>query len=155
VDGARAIVVEVEGVAPGVRIPLPIVGALVGSIPIAPTPKGHVLGFEPVFNRVAAVYEELLKIRNDGRLVRVITTLREYDDLAILSCVITRDAQTGNALYLSLEFKQVRFGSTEKVPVPVIPRGKADKGNKVAIPTTEPPGPAERASALHNLFGGP
>src|SRR5687767_4349391 len=42
VDGARVIDVEVEGVAPSIRVPLPIVGSLVGNISIAPSPKGVV-----------------------------------------------------------------------------------------------------------------
>jgi hypothetical protein len=33
VDGAREVDVQVEGVAPGVRIPLPIAGSLIGNIP--------------------------------------------------------------------------------------------------------------------------
>lgn len=151
-DGATTVNVEIEGVPPGVKVPLPVVGALVGSIPIGPAPKGTVMGFSPDFDRVAACYEELLKIRNEGILVRVLTRLREYDNMAMESLEVVRDASSGNALNLSLSFKEVRFGSTEEVPVPVIPRGKADKGPKVPIAGVEPPG-TERASVLFNAFG--
>jgi|SRR6185503_3872212 len=151
-DGASKIQVEVEGVGPSVRVPLPIAGALIGNIPLPGlTPKGHVLGFSPDFDRVAAVYEELLKIRNSGTLVGIITTLREYENMGIAMIEVLRDANSGNILALSLEFKEVQFGSTEEVPVPIIPRGKADKGTKA--PKLSAPGGAERASALYNAFG--
>lgn len=150
-DGARETVVEVEGVGPSIRVPLPLVGSLVGNIPIAPNPKGVVRGYEPSFDRVAACYEELLKIRSEGRLVRVITTLREYEDMGIVNLEVTRNVQAGNSLVFTMDLKQVRFGSTETVPVPVIPRAKTDKGSKVPKPAT--PDVSDRASAAFNAFG--
>lgn len=150
VDGAKQTVVEVEGVAPSVRVPLPVVGSLVGNISIAPTPKGHVMGFDPAFDRVAACYEALLEIRNKGILATVITTLRQYENMGMVSLAVTREAASGNSLQFTIQWKQVRFGATENVPVPKIPRNKKDKGTKVpeaAEPDTE------RASALFNAFG--
>jgi hypothetical protein len=150
-DGAREIDVEIEGVASGVRIPLPVVGSLVGNIPITPTPKGVVRGYDPAFDRISACYASLLKLRNEGVLCRVITHLRHYDSMAIRRLGVTLDGATGHSLPLSLEFVQIRIGSTEEVPVPEIPRTRKDKG-------ATSPGPpdadvSENASALFNTFG--
>ena len=154
IDGAEAVDVEVEGVAPGVRIPLPVLGALVGNIPIAPTPKGIVRGYSPSFNRIGACYDALLKLRNDGVLCRVITHIRNYDQMAIRRLSVMLDPSTGHALPLSMEFIQVRIGSTEEVPVPEIPAARVEKG---AVTPVAPPDDdvAADTSALFNALGGP
>lgn len=150
-DGAREVDVEVEGVASGVRIPLPAVGSLVGTIPISPTPKGVVRGFDPEFDRISACYAALLKLRNEGVLCRVITHLRIYESMAIRRLGVTLEPETGHALPLSMEFVQIRIGSTEEVPVPEIPRARKDKGT--TTPTPPDADVSDNASAMFNAFG--
>lgn len=152
-DGAQEIDVPVEGVAQSVRVPLPGIGALAGNIPISPTPKGVVKGFSPEFDRIAACYEALLKLRNDGVLCRVITHIRVYDSMAIRRLGVLIDPTTGEMLPLSMEFQKIRIGSTEEVPVPEIPRARKDKGSTTPTPPDE--SVADNASALFNAFGGP
>ena len=151
IDGARAVDVQVEGVASGVRIPLPGVGALVGNIPISPTPKGVVTGFSPDFDRISACYQALLSLRNDGVLCRVITHVRVYESMAIRKLSVPLDPTTGHSLPLTLEFVQIRIGSTEEVPVPEIPRARKDKGS--VTPTAPDEDISDNASALFNAFG--
>lgn len=151
VDGAREIDVEVEGVATGVRIPLPGIGALVGNIPITPTPKGVVRGYDPEFDRISACYAALLALRNGGTLCRVVTHIRIYESMAIRRLGVLLDPTTGHALPLSMEFVQIRIGSTEEVPVPEIPRARVDKGS--TTPVVPDPDVSENASALFNAFG--
>lgn len=150
-DGAQETDVEVEGVASGVRIPLPGIGALVGNIPITPTPKGVVRGFDPAFDRVGACYAALLKLRNEGVLCRVITHIRIYETMAIRRLGVAIDPATGHTLPLSMEFVQIRIGSTEEIPVPVIPTARKDKGS--TTPVVPDADISDNASALFNAFG--
>jgi hypothetical protein len=151
IDGARETDVEVEGVASGVRIPLPVIGSLVGNIPTSPTPKGVVRGFEPAFDRIGACYAALLTLHNEGVLCRVVTHVRIYESMAIRRLGVTLSPETGHALPLSMEFVQIRIGSTEEVPVPEIPRARKDKGS--TTPTAPDADVSENASALFNAFG--
>lgn len=152
-DGAREIQVEIHGaqktIGNTIGRPVPVLGALLSKIPLPlPGDTGIAKGFSPAFDRVAACYEELLKLRSEGRLCRVLTTLRTYENMGLLSLTVPRSAAYGNVLHFTIELKEVRFGSTETVPVPIIPRAKQDKGTKVPTPA-EPP--AEAASTLYKL----
>ena len=150
-DGAQTVDVEVSGVPASIRVPLPGIGALAGNIPIAPTPTGVVRGFEPAFDRIAACYEALLKLRNDGVLCRVITPLREYDSMAIRRLGVSVDGATGHSLPLALEFVEIRIGSTEEVPVPVIPRARKDKGSTTPVVDDSLTDVAENNSFAYNI----
>ncbi len=152
VDGAERVDIKVQGRAKTVRVPIPGVGALIGAIEVGQEPQGTVLGFSPGFDRVAAVYAELLDCRAKGRLFRVITTLRTYENMGMQSLTVTRDANSGNALNFVIDFKEVFIGSTEDVPVPEISRKTKDKGSQT--PEPKEPEEEERASATWNLLNG-
>lgn len=119
------------------------------------TPGGNVAAnvkaFTQDFDRAAECYAELLRLRNEGRLARVLTARREYDDMAITSLDVTDEGKTGNALRFSVSFKHVRFGSTKNEPVPEIPRKKVNKGRKTKQEPAVPVESEEDASVLHGL----
>lgn len=106
-------------------------------------------GFTGEFDRVTECYKALLNIRASGILVRVLTTLRSYDNMAMTSIEVAREARTGNALALSLAFKNVRFGATKNEPVPKLPVKAAEKGTKTK---KDPPKKTEDSSSLLNLW---
>lgn len=107
---------------------LPVPTGLLGKAGTGRFEYGTVTAFSAEFDRVTACYKELLNLRATGTLVRVLTTLRSYDDMAITSIEITREAASGEALPLSLAFKNVRFGITLNEPVPKIPVAAKPKG---------------------------
>lgn len=133
--------------------PIPIAGALLSGVTLPiPQQELQVIGFDTVFNRDVACYNALRKIRDDGTLVSLVTTLHSYASMALQSVQILRDAKSGSALTLTITAKQIRVGSTEEVDVPAIPTQKVSTGRKVpAAPATEPPPDSE--SVLSKLFG--
>jgi hypothetical protein len=111
---------------------LPVPTSALGQIGIGKYDVGIVQGWSGEFDRVTECYQELLKIRRTGQLVRILTTLRSYDNMAMLVCDVDRVAASGASMDLALEFKNVRFGQTKNEPVPKIavapkPKAKAEK----------------------------
>lgn len=154
-DGARETQVQVKGASPTIGSvfgrPVPIVGALVSGIPLPlPTPTGVVKGFDPEFDRVKNVLEQLLLIRTKGYLVSVVTTLKDYTQMAITSFDVPRNAALGNSLRFTMQLKEIRFGSSRDLPAPEIPTKKADKGVRPAIPDP----PIEPDRTLLRVIGG-
>lgn len=128
---------------------LPLPTALLGQIGTSVYQTATVQGFTGDFDRVTECYKELLKIRADGRLVRILTTLRAYSNMAMTSLEVTREAKVGNALQLSLAFKNVRFGATKNEPVPKLPVKPAEKGSKTKA---EPKHNTDDDTSLLNLY---
>jgi len=110
-------------------VPLPT--NLIGKIGTGTFQTAVVTGFSGDFDRVTECYKELLRIRSEGQLVRILTTLRSYDNMAMTQLEVTREAGSGNSLELSLGFKNVRFGVTKNEPVPKIPVASKPKGTSV------------------------
>lgn len=109
---------------------VPVPTGLLGRIGFGTYQTALVTGFTADFDRVTECYKELLRIRREGQLVRILTTLRSYDNMAMTSLEVTREAVSGNALPLSLAFKELRFGTTKNEPVPKIPVKAKPKGSK-------------------------
>lgn len=129
----------------GSFIPLPT--ALLGRTGISEYQTAVAQGFTGDFDRVTECYKELLLIHSEGRLVRVLTTLRAYDNMALQGLEVQREARSGNALQLSLAFKNVRFGATKNEPVPKLPVKAKEKGTK-----TKKEHPKEDSTSLLNLW---
>lgn len=117
--------------------------------------------FSAEFDRPLAVFEELIRLRNEGVLLTAETPMRTYADMAIVSLEAQRESTTGDKLQFTLQLKQVRFGQTVAVPVPVIPTARTKKGT--ATPTADTNTPAilkDKESMTHYLarqlgaFGG-
>lgn len=83
----------------------------------------------PVSDRAELAYTKLTEIMDDGELVTVATSLREYSNMAITSMAVTRDVQNGNVLNCALSLREVIIAKTETVAAPV-PKKSAQKKGK-------------------------
>lgn len=156
-DGTQVIEVPIEGpprtVGNTIGRPIPLIGALASRIPLPlSSQSGVARGFDPPFDRVEAVFQALKKIRDEGSLVRIYTTLRAYENMALENIEVTRNAANGNVLALNISAREVRVGFTRTVEVPAIPTKRTDKGTRAATAVTKPP-PAEQRSMADTLFG--
>jgi hypothetical protein len=92
------------------------------------------------FNRARAIDEQLRALRDAGQLLTVRTGFREITSVVIQAYKVTREAETGNTLALSLELRRIRIASSLLVQVtdPVQRRGQRtqNRGNQ---PTQQPP----------------
>lgn len=89
--------------------------------------RSSALVWSAAFDRRKAVYDELGRLRRQGSVVRVVTELREYERMAIVSMEVPRDATSAETLVATLELTQVRVvaaATTSAVPVPAEPRGR-------------------------------
>lgn len=59
-------------------------------------------------NRARKVWEELLAVQKRGELVTIVTSLEVYDNVAITHLDTERDGETGEALAIQINFKQVQ-----------------------------------------------
>ena len=85
---------------------------------------------------VQSAYLELKRIFEAQELVKLVTELETYENMAMRSLDIPRDVQTGDCIRFSAQFQQVRLISnlTTTETVPKEPRGnkKKKKGDKTA-----------------------
>lgn len=92
----------------------------------APSP---VIGdFTPTFDRVEAGYAKLREFQEAGVLVDVITSLRSYSNMAILSIAVNRAAPSGNILSFVLTLREVKIAKSLTVDLPT----PEDVGNNSA-----------------------
>lgn len=93
--------------------------------------KASALVFSGEFDRVRTVYDELLRLKNSGTLVGIITSLRDYQDMALLRVSPVREASTGNMLVATVEAQQFTIVSTEIVDSPSAePEENRARGNR-------------------------
>lgn len=74
------------------------------------------------FDRVRAVDELFLQLMDAKSLVKLTTGLRVMEDLIVTRYSVKKDGQTGNAAAVVVEFKQIRFATTERALVQPIQR---------------------------------
>lgn len=90
--------------------------------------------FLPEHDRVEAALSELRRAQKGEKLLDVITTLAEYSNMAILSLSVTRNAQKGNILEVTVSLKEVLSASSFSLelpdPVNVSNKAEEDKGKK-------------------------
>ncbi len=81
-------------------------------------------------DRVKAAYDKLQELQKAGELVKVITSLREYDRMAITGFSVIRNAANGNVLNATISLREIFTAQVEttEAPVPV---------NKAAAATTD------------------
>lgn len=85
--------------------------------------------------RAGSAYQQLLALKTGGQLVTVVTALRSYDQMALVSLSVPRDAKTGNVLRFTAQLKEIRFASSQ-VAVISVPVNK-NLGKKGAPETPE------------------
>lgn len=73
----------------------------------------------PCFDRVEAAYAKLREFQESGVLVDVVTSLRSYSNMAILSIAVPRDKDIGNELAVTLTLREVKIANSLSVDVPI------------------------------------
>jgi len=107
----------------------------------------------PVNDRADMAYAELQRVMNDGELVSIVTTLREYENMAITELSVQRDVANGNVLNASISAREIRIVTTESVDAPE-PENPAN--TKPIESGKQPPAPAsagQNQSALSSITG--
>lgn len=94
---------------------------------------------DPEEGRAANAYEALRSIRSAGELVTVVSTLRVYENMAMVSFTVPKDARTGDVTQFSATFKEVRIvdaGSLSFDASKNAGKSKKDKGKQPTKETT-------------------
>lgn len=83
----------------------------------------------PVDEPAQSAYEHLLSIISSGQLITIVTTLREYKDMAIQKLEVPRNAELGNVVRFTCTARQVRLVDSQVVdpPTPLQDRGEKTK----------------------------
>jgi hypothetical protein len=89
---------------------------------------------------VKEAHQLVTEMVREGRLVDVVTTLRNYTSMVIESAEVPRDANKGNDLYISLTLTEVRLVSLEEIEVQAAaaPQATKTKGKKAPKEASEP-----------------
>jgi hypothetical protein len=93
-------------------------------------------------------YEQLLELIEGKQLVKIVTTLREYNDMLLENISVTRDVTYGDSLYFTCTARQVRLIKTSSVAVKAVPAPKEPKKavkKSLGVQSKEPAVPEERA----------
>jgi hypothetical protein len=93
------------------------------------------------FDRVGTANEELDRIMDDGELVTVVTSLREYQNMTIVSKSVQREPRSGNILDTTLSLKEVLITTTEFGEIPATTRTQdpPPNGGEASTPPATPP----------------
>ena len=102
--------------APGVLLATQVVTLATGA-------KVSLQRWSSAFDRVKACDELLRGLMDTATLVRLTTSLRSTDGLAITRCKVERP-DSGDAIAVTLEMKRVRVVSTSRAPVPAVRRAQ-------------------------------
>lgn len=91
--------------------------------------KANVLVFDGEFDRVRTVHEELLRLMNEGVVVGILTSLREYENMLLRRVSPIREAATGDSLRATVEAREIIIVESEvvDVPDPEETRGRGDR----------------------------
>lgn len=123
--------------------------------------KSPIIGdLKPTLDRVEAAYSKLREFQTAGVLVDVITGLRSYRNMALLTIAVSRDASTGNILNSRLTFREMLTATAMSMGVP-IPEDKANETSKnagkkstsAAGSSAEGTSTASQSSTLSDLLG--
>jgi len=129
--------------------PVTILASLLGGSPLT-------TDFLPTIERVEVAYAELRRLQEDGELVTVVTSLREYENMAVKSVAAKRNAANGNILDVIVNLQEVILASALAIDLPVpanvANKAAANKGKQSKTPaSTEQTSGSQ--SALSSLTG--
>ncbi len=95
----------------------------------APSPiQGDNLGLS---DRVKAAYDKLKQIHDAGTVVRVVTSLRDYTNMAITGFSVIRNALNGEVLNATISMREILTAKAEAPEIPFA-LSTVDQGKKVA-----------------------
>ena len=108
-------------------------------------------------DRVSAAYDYLQKIMDDGTTVDVVTSLREYKNMALTGMSVIRDAANGNVLNCSLSLREIIIAGTLTTDLP-LPDDVANKlkenQGKQETADSSPQQEEQSQSGLSSALGG-
>ena len=104
--------------------PLVYLASLTAKSPI----QGSLL---PASNRVDEAYAFLRQLQIDGVLCDVATSLRDYSDMVIVSLVVRREVSTGQALDVTIGFREVRKAKALSIDLPIPQKVENKKGSNL------------------------
>lgn len=105
--------------------------------------------------RADTAYENLRRMKDARQVVKLVTLLREYDNMLLTSLSVPREPKTGEIVQFSATFSQVRIVRNEatrlpETKIPSTPTKKLDKGKLPTTPTPE--ATAKRSSFAFDTF---
>jgi hypothetical protein len=109
--------------------------------------QATVLTFSGNFDRVGVVHDELIRLKNEGVLLTITTSLRTYDNMVLRSINANRNARLAHTLTAQLGFKQVRIAQTQTAPAPSIPRASSRNARGQQAANAQTGQPATQANA--------
>jgi hypothetical protein len=116
------------------------------------TINANVLQFPTDFDRVRSVYEKFLRVKKEALTLTITTPLRVYENMLLIDVSAPRDATTGDAITLTLEFVQISFADSETVDEPVPLETRAEReARRGPQGTEEEDEDSEIATVLFNI----
>lgn len=102
------------------------------------TPVEYMAALRNPPDRAEQIYEKLLDLREKGYLAYILTSLRQYENMALVSFTVPRDAERGGSIFVQLTFRQVKVAESAVVdaPEPTMERARPEK--KLGRQSTEP-----------------
>lgn len=103
-------------------------------------PAGTTSGTAGARGFAEAAYTMLRDLRDNPRLITIVTGLRKYTNMLLTSLKVPREAKTGEALNFTAKFKEVRLATTTTTVVSTKqPKAKAPKKTTTStVPTPTP-----------------
>lgn len=109
------------------------IGALFGT---PQPPKATFMVFDRSISRKKALLDLLDRARRDKRIVRVLTRMRDYENMMIEQISVTRSLSEGNGATFTIALTEIRFVTSETVDAPKpsepIAKSKKSAGSKNA-----------------------
>ena len=138
--------------------PQPVSVAIRGLVSSTPL---RIISFDVIVGdaRPRAAFEILTEIQDNKELVRIVTDLRTYDNMALTSLNAPRRQDTKNALLFTALFREVKLVSSQIVQLPPEEEVQQtatvkEEGGKVTPPPTESERETEKASLLFRTLQG-
>lgn len=113
------------------------IGAIGSALFGAPQPpKATFMVFDKSISRKKALLDLLDSARRDKRIVRVLTRMRDYENMMVEQISVTRSLSEGNGATFTIALTEIRFVTSETVAAPKpsepIAKSKKSAGSKNA-----------------------
>jgi hypothetical protein len=99
--------------------------------------------------RAETAFEQLREIKKNKQTVTIITSLKTYDNMAMETFEVPRDAELGNVVKFTATFKEIIIAKSETRAAPSkgdVGKAKVSSGKKPTVPA--PPPVAGKSSSI-------
>ena len=119
------------------------------------TPIAFLAGVTTSPTRAEEAYAKIKSMRDNGDLVSVVTSLRQYDNMAIESFSTLRDSQNGNVVNTTITLREIFLAQTATVAAPEPDAGQTSGAGAANLgeQSTSPSSSGQRSSALSAITG--